>query len=153
MSGFRFAGTVSGNAPAYRLMKINGSNDSVTITSGQMVCGSTAGTIAPASSAAGPTNLWGIATDTQVESSGSYVHVISEPDALYYVSDASARYPGDTLSICDGGLTVVTAVGSTLGSLEVVAISDSLNETLVRIVVGCHVLNHSNAIAGGSTIA
>jgi len=150
MSGFRFAGTESGADPAIRLMQLK---DGESVTINQMVCGSTAGTIAPASSAAGPTNLWGVAVDTQAESSGSYVYVIADQDALYYVSDASARYPGDTLSICDGGLTVTTAVGSTLGSLEVVAISDSTHETLVKIADGCHVLSHTNATAGGSTIA
>lgn len=150
MSGFRFAGTEFGAAPAISLKMLK---DGETVSLGQMVCASTAGTIAPASSAAGPTNLWGVAQEAMAESSGSYVYVITDPEARYYVSDANARYPGDTLSICDGGLTVVTAVGSTLGSLEVVAISDSTQETLVKIVNGCHVLNHMNATAGGSTIA
>jgi hypothetical protein len=127
--------------------------DGESITEGMMVCASTSGTIAPASSAAGPTNLWGVATGTQAESSGSYVYVITNPDAVYGISDANARYGGDTLSICNGSLTVITAVASNSGNLVVVANSGSTEETLVKIVTNCHVTNRVYAVNTGSQIA
>jgi hypothetical protein len=150
MSGFSFRYTLSGAAPsyAYKMLK-----DGESITEGMLVAASTEGTIAPATSAAGTTDLWGVATGTQAESAGSYVYVITNEDAVYAVSDASARYPGDTLSICSDSLTVCTAVASTSGNLVVVATSASTEETLFRIVPNCHVTHRIYAVDTGSQIA
>lgn len=150
MSGFSFRYTLSGAAPAYGYMMLK---DGESITEGMLVAASTSGTIAPATSAAGTTDLWGVATGTQAESAGSYVYVITNEDAVYAVSDASARYPGDTLSICSDSLTVCTAVASNSGNLVVVANSASTEETLFRIAPNCHVTHRIYAVDTGSQIA
>lgn len=145
---FSFRYKLGGGAPTHRLMKLK---DGESVDIGDMVAASTSGTIAVATSAAGTTQMWGIATGTQAEASGSYVYVITDADAVYGVSDATARYPGDTLTIDSTGGAVVAPAASNDGLLEVVTVSASYEETLVKILGHYHVLTHINT--AGSRIA
>jgi len=134
---FSFRYKIGGGAPTIRSMMLK---DGESVDIGDMVAASTAGTIAVATSAAGTTAMWGVATGTQAESSGSYVYVITDPDAVYGVTDATARYNGDTLTIDSTGGAVVAPAASQDGILQVVANSASYEETLVRIHSELHAL-------------
>jgi hypothetical protein len=148
--GFRFVGRLYGGAPTIRTLKLK---DGEEVETGDMVAASTEGTIAVATSAKGYTDMWGAVTEIVAESSASYCQVVTDPDAIYEIVDATARYAGDTCDIDASGSVLITATASNDGRLIVVANSGSDYATQVMIANGYHVLTHAWAVTTGSRVA
>jgi len=148
--GFRYVRRLYGDNPTIQRFKLKDGED---VSIGEMVAASTEGTIAIATSAKGYAAMWGVATAEQAEASGSYVEVVTDPDAVYEIVDATLRYAGDTCDIDASGSCLITATASNNGRLIVVKNSGSDYATQVIIANGYHALTRAWAVTTGSRVA
>lgn len=135
MAGFAFRERPSGAAPTiqditFKDTETISTGDMVNLESGEADLGATA-----------DTNFLGVALETVAGvDSTTKIKVITDPDAVYAVTDANARAIGATLDLT--GATGAQGV-TTSSNKEFVVVADSTasQETLVRFNVGKHWLN------------
>jgi hypothetical protein len=135
VAGFHFRYRISGGAPTIQRVVFKDTEtitkgDLVNLESGQLDLGATA-----------DTNLVGVALETAAGTSAvTLLTVITDPDAVYGVTDANARLIGATLDL--SGATGAQGVATSSNKeFVVVATSSATEETLVRINVGKHYQN------------
>jgi len=132
MAGFTFRYRASGGAPTIEsvLSGLTGTltkGDMCSLSSGEIVLGATSAT-----AFLGEVLQTGAVTDGVTR-----VSVITDPDAVYAVTDANARLKGATLDIA--GATGAQAVASSSNKEFVVVVDcTATEETLVRFNVGKH---------------
>jgi len=132
MAGFTFRYRTSGGAPTIKTLKAGAT---ATITKGDMVSISSGKAILGATSA---TAMLGVVLDTGARTQDvSDITFISDPDAVYAVTDANARVAGATLDIA-GATASQGVAASSNKEFVVVAPSTATQETLVRFNVGHH---------------
>lgn len=135
MAGFTFAYRLSGAAPTIQRIVFKDTEtitkgDIVNLESGQLDLGATA-----------DTNLVGVACQTLAGTSAvTLLEVITDPDAVYSVTDANARLVGATLDLT-GATGAQTVTTSSNKEFVVVATCTAGQPTLVRINVGKHYAN------------
>jgi len=132
LAGFTFAYRLSGGAPTIQdwLFK-----DTETLTKGDIVNLETGEVDLGATN---DTDFVGAVLETlSGTDSTTRINVITDNDAVYSVTDASARLPGATLDIAGttGAMTIAT---SSNADFIVVAESTATEPTLVRIQHGEH---------------
>ncbi|MDP3937556.1 MAG: hypothetical protein Q8R92_05395 [Deltaproteobacteria bacterium] len=135
MAGFSFRYRLSGGAPTIEDLTFK---DTETLTKGDMANLETGEVDLAASEDA---NLLGVCLETVVGTdSTTKIQVITDADAVYAVSDESARVKGATLDIAGttGEQKIAT---SSKKEFVVVAASSATEPTLVRFNVGKH---HNN---------
>ena len=132
MAGFTFAYRLSGGAPTIQdwLSKDTATHtkgDIVNLETGEIHLGAT-----------NDTDFVGAVLETvSATDSTTRVNVITDNDAVYSVTDASARLPGATLDIA-GTTGAMTIASSSNADFIVVAESTATEPTLVRIQHGEH---------------
>jgi hypothetical protein len=127
--GFKWYGGLNSGEPVIRKFRVKSGE---TIVEG-MLCSLDTGEIDMAAtndSASGGVAVEGAAA-------GEWVHVITNPDAIYSVVDANARVAGATLDIATGAMGVAA---SSSVDFVVVAPSAATEPTLVVIASGEHYL-------------
>ena len=132
MAGFTFAYRLSGGAPTIQdwLFK-----DTETLTKGDIVNLETGEVDLGATN---DTDFVGAVLETlSGTDSTTRINVITDNDAVYSVTDASARLPGATLDIA-GTTGAMTIASSSNADFIVVAESTATEPTLVRIQHGEH---------------
>lgn len=135
MPGFSFRYRQSGGAPTIQPVPAAAT---ATLTRGDM------GNLVVGQVALGATlnaNFLGAVQETKAGTAGvTKYEVVTDPDAVYGVTDANARKKGDTLDLA--GATGAQAVAASVNKeFVVVADSSASEETLVRFNVGKHVDN------------
>jgi len=132
LAGFTFAYRLSGGAPTIQdwLSKDTATHtkgDIVNLETGEIHLGAT-----------NDTDFVGAVLETvSATDSTTRVNVITDNDAVYSVTDASARLPGATLDIA-GTTGAMTIASSSNADFIVVAESTATEPTLVRIQHGEH---------------
>lgn len=125
--GFRYAYRLSGAAPTIQTLTIK---DTETLTKGDLV-NLESGEIDLAAS--GDESMLGVVLETAAGTDSTTTYdVITDPDAVYSVTDANARAIGATLDIT-GTTGAMTVAASSDKDLVVVADSSADEATLVRI--------------------
>lgn len=135
MAGFTYAYRLSGGAPTVQKITAKDNEtltkgDIVNLETGELDLGATA-----------DTNLVGALLETKVAVDSTTVHeVITDPDAVYSVTDNNARLVGATLDLT--GSTGAQGVTTSSNKEFVVVVASSATEpTLVRINIGKHYAN------------
>lgn len=135
MAGFTFAYRLSGGAPTIQRLLFKDTEtltkgDIVNLETGELDLGATA-----------DTNLVGAVQQTLAGTdSTTYIEVITDPDAVYSVTDANARLVGAPLDL--SGATGAQGVATSSNKeFVVVAESTASQPTLVRINIGKHYAN------------
>lgn len=135
MAGFQYRYRISGGQPTiqnivFKDTETLSKGDLVNLETGQLDLGATA-----------DTNLVGVALETKAGTTAvTLIEVITDPDAVYGITDANARLVGATLDL-SGATGAQTVATSSNKELVVVATSSASQETLVRINVGKHFQN------------
>ena len=132
-AGFRFRGTISGGLGAVPTIQRLLFKDTETLTKGDMLNLETGEVDL---GAVGDTGFIGIAMETKAGTdSTTYIDVITNPDAIYGVYDASARLKGATLDIT-GATGAQSVTTSSSKNFVVWAPSSATEETLVVFNIG-----------------
>lgn len=134
---FEFAYRRSGGSPTIQRLTVSGATTS--LKKGDLV-NLSAGQVALA--ATGNTNLVGVVleTNTALVAGTSKISVITDPDAVYRVTDNNARSIGATLDVA-GASGAQAVAASTNKEFVVVEDSSSTQPTLVEFNVGKHFLS------------
>lgn len=135
MAGFTFAYRLSGEAPTIQNLKFATTE---TLTQGDMVNLQTGLLDLGVTTDA---NLVGVVLETKAGTTNvTRIEAITDADAVYSVTDASARLVGATLDIA-GATGAQTVATSSNKEFVVVAESTASQPTLVRFNVGKHYAN------------
>lgn len=135
MAGFTYRYRISGAAPTVQSLVIKDTEtltkgDIANLETGQIDLGATA-----------DANLAGVVLETKAGTTAvTEYEVITDPDAVYGVTDANARVIGATLDL-SGATGAQTVTTSSNKEFVVVADCSASQETLVRINVGKHFAN------------
>lgn len=135
MAGFEFEKRLCGGTPTIETLTFK---DDETLTKGDFV-NLESGEVDLAATA--DTNLLGPVLETKAgKDSTTQIKVITDPDAVYTVTDNNARKKGDTLDIA-GATGAQTVAASSNKEFVVQQASLATEKTRVRVNVGKH---HNN---------